>query len=268
LAEGEAVPTSVSHKLHFVNRFCRCSTVAGGEADLSTEPLLVIAPPLRGDRMAAMESLAPSTHHRKGISMIDGQPYVSQRFAIDWIRLTEAGTMSDGSSTGNTAYPGYGEDLLAVAPGTVVKITQGVPDNQTPPARDVTITNDTIAGNLIVIQIAENRYAFYGHCIPGSILVEEGDEVVTGQVLAHMGNSGNSDLPHLHFQIADTISLFEAQGVPYVIGQFSHDADFPYWNDDSPDFQTWVTGFTWTLLDEAVPCTSESFANGMVVTFE
>jgi murein DD-endopeptidase MepM/ murein hydrolase activator NlpD len=35
------------------------------------------------------------------------------------------------------------------------------------------------------------------------VKVHVGDEVRRGQVLALMGNSGNSDAPHLHFGIED-----------------------------------------------------------------
>ena len=37
----------------------------------------------------------------------------------------------------------------------------------------------------------------------GSFRVKPGDKVKLGQVLAEVGNSGNSYSPHLHFQITD-----------------------------------------------------------------
>jgi hypothetical protein len=45
--------------------------------------------------------------------------------------------------------------------------------------------------------------AFYAHMRPGSLKVKVGDKVVTGQVLGVLGNSGNTDAPHLHFHVMD-----------------------------------------------------------------
>lgn len=40
-------------------------------------------------------------------------------------------------------------------------------------------------------------FAFYGHC--NSLDVQEGDDIKTGQIIAHSGNTGSSTGPHLHF---------------------------------------------------------------------
>jgi murein DD-endopeptidase MepM/ murein hydrolase activator NlpD len=51
--------------------------------------------------------------------------------------------------------------------------------------------------------------------------VKVGDRVKLGQVLGLVGNSGNSDLPHLHFHIAQAAaSPLAAEGVPYVFKSF------------------------------------------------
>jgi murein DD-endopeptidase MepM/ murein hydrolase activator NlpD len=76
----------------------------------------------------------------------------------------------------------------------------------------------------VVIDIGGGRYAFYAHVQPGSLRVKVGDTVKRGQVLALVGNSGNSTEPHLHFHIVDGIapgtSTLGAEGVPYAIEQF------------------------------------------------
>ena len=40
-------------------------------------------------------------------------------------------------------------------------------------------------------------------------------------MLALLGNSGNSDAPHLHFQLADTNSPLGAEGIPYEFEDFT-----------------------------------------------
>ncbi len=62
----------------------------------------------------------------------------------------------------------------------------------------------------------------YAHLIQGSLLVKPGDKVKKGQQIAKLGNTGNSNAPHLHFQLMNGPSLFEADGQPYVIEGFSY----------------------------------------------
>jgi hypothetical protein len=64
------------------------------------------------------------------------------------------------------------------------------------------------------------RFAVYAHLQPGSLKVKLGDRVRAGQALALLGNSGNSDAPHLHFQLVDANSPLGAEGIPYEFEQF------------------------------------------------
>jgi len=92
--------------------------------------------------------------------------------------------------------------------------------------RVVFIKNEQIdwiesAGNYVIVDIGDQKYACYAHMAPGSIRVGVGDAVAEGQVLGLMGNSGNSDLPHLHFQVVtDTPSFLGAEGYPHVYRSF------------------------------------------------
>jgi murein DD-endopeptidase MepM/ murein hydrolase activator NlpD len=55
----------------------------------------------------------------------------------------------------------------------------------------------------------------------GSLKVKVGDTVKTGQLLGLLGNSGNTDSPHLHFHIMDGPSPLLSNGVPYVFTSFT-----------------------------------------------
>ena len=92
-------------------------------------------------------------------------------------------------------YPGFGQPVLAPADGRVVEITDDYPD--TPPG-----TNGESA-NTIVLDIGE-RYLVLAHLKQGSVLVQVGDEVHSGEPLAAVGNSGHTNEPHLHLQIQDS----------------------------------------------------------------
>ena len=117
------------------------------------------------------------------------------------------------------SYNIYGQEALAVAPGVVVKIVDGLKES-TPGAYPDNITFENADGNSVILKIAPHKYALYAHLQPYSIRVREGEQVIMGQTLGLVGNSGNSIAPHLHFQIMDSPSALNANGLPYVIDSY------------------------------------------------
>src|SRR6185312_245751 len=83
------------------------------------------------------------------------------------------------------------------------------------------ITAEKAGGNHVVVAIGGGRYAFYAHLQPGSVRVKVGQKVKVGQVLGLLGNTGNSDGPHLHFHIMDSPHPLEANGLPYRFSNFT-----------------------------------------------
>jgi murein DD-endopeptidase MepM/ murein hydrolase activator NlpD len=77
------------------------------------------------------------------------------------------------------------------------------------------------AGNYVVVAMGHGRWAFYGHLQPASIVVRAGQQVNAGQTLARLGNSGNSDAPHLHFEIMDGPTLQASSGLPFRFRRFT-----------------------------------------------
>ena len=65
------------------------------------------------------------------------------------------------------------------------------------------------------------RNALYAHLQTGSVRVRPGDVVTTGQVLGLLGNTGNSDAPHLHFHVMNGPVPLASQGLPYVFDRFT-----------------------------------------------
>ena len=82
------------------------------------------------------------------------------------------------------------------------------------------ITLETVGGNHVIIDIGGGHYAFYAHLKPGSLRVKVGDRVKRGQVIALVGNTGNSTEPHLHFHISDYPSPLGSEGMPYGYDAF------------------------------------------------
>lgn len=192
-------------------------SLEGGRTPVRAGSPPALSPPLRGDRWVAVNGPANGTGHRRAMQVIDGLPWIAQRFAIDWIRLGADGLPFHGDPKKNESWVGYGSELLAVADGTVSDTKDGIPENvPLAPERAVPMTLDTIDGNYVVLDLGDGRFALYAHLQPGSLRVKVGDRVRKGQVLGLLGNSGNSDAPHLHFHVMDASAPMVAEGLPYV----------------------------------------------------
>ena len=73
------------------------------------------------------------------MAQFNGMLINSQRFAIDWKQLNEAGAFFEGDKTKNESYVDYGAEVIAVADGTItstldelVPNTPGVLRRETP----------------------------------------------------------------------------------------------------------------------------------------
>ena len=181
--------------------------------------IVTIAPPLRGDNWAALNGPANASGHRRALIPVGGRTHIAQRFAIDWVRLRDEGNTYSGDRLDNKNYRAYGTEVMAVADGAVVTVKDGIPEN-VPGGRAVPITLETVGGNHVILDLGGGFYAFYAHLQPGKIRVKLGDHVRAGQVLALLGNSGNSTEPHLHFHICDANSPLACEGMPYLLNSF------------------------------------------------
>jgi murein DD-endopeptidase MepM/ murein hydrolase activator NlpD len=56
-------------------------------------------------------------------------------------------------------------------------------------------------GNFVAILHEDGTRAVYLHLMPGGALVERGQHVAQGQVIARSGDTGWSATPHLHFEV-------------------------------------------------------------------
>lgn len=112
--------------------------------------------------------------------------------------------------TRNEDYPSYNERLYSPMDGTVAKIVDGIPDNR-PFAGNYPYN----AGNTIVIRNGD-LYFLLGHLKCDSFQVKEGDTVEKGQHIAHVGNSGWTERPHLHMQLirSGDEDYWHGMGVP------------------------------------------------------
>jgi len=76
-------------------------------------------------------------------------------------------------------------------------------------------------GNQVMLEIAPNVFAVYGHLQPGSLRVKAGDTVKVGATLAKIGNTGPSFGPHLHFGLLNRPDMFTGRSLPFVIDSYT-----------------------------------------------
>ena len=99
----------------------------------------------------------------------------------------------------------------------------GLPE-QIPGKSPTGLRLEQYGGNHIVQDIGNGNYAFYAHLKTGSVKVKVGDQLTTGQVIAALGNTGNSDAPHLHFHVMSTPDPLRSDGLPFVFESFRLDS--------------------------------------------
>ena len=149
------------------------------------EECVVLDLPVRGTWLAGHAGASEITNF-----------HTTHRYAIDVLKRGPDGRMVDGSDLVVTNWYGYGEPVYAPADGQVVKVVDGLPCG---PIGNRDLANP--GGNHVVIDIGNGRQVLLAHLVAGSVAVEEGAYVTSGALIGRVGNSGNSDAPHLHLHV-------------------------------------------------------------------
>jgi hypothetical protein len=188
---------------------------------VATTRAIVIPSPLAGGDWVAMNSCCKLSAHRAAMLGGGGKMGFPERHAIDFIRIdSNGGLYRPGEPPSMANNYSYGAELLAVAPGKIVAIQNGIPD-QPPDVNPTGYSLNQLGGDYVVLEINPHLYALYAHISPDTIRVKLGQRVVRGQVLGLLGNSGNSTAPHLHFQLINGPAPLTSDGVPYVFEQLT-----------------------------------------------
>jgi hypothetical protein len=171
---------------------------------------------------------------------------VPKEFALDIVRLSGEGLSHKGDGTRFEDYYDYGADVLAAADGRVVGMANDQQEdptvmqhpNESQEAYFARLQRNqgalmakgptAIAGNYVKIDHGKNEYSFYAHLQPGSVRVQVGDQVKTGDVIGKLGSSGNSTEPHLHFHVCDKPDPLMCAGIPVTFNNVTIQwADLP-----------------------------------------
>lgn len=188
---------------------------------VSDTPPVRISPPLAGEGWLNGNSCCALTPHRGAVNPIDGAYHAPERYAIDYVQVDADGSFVTGPVDDLASYPYFGSDILAVGDGPIVSMRFDLPE-QTPGADPTGLTLDEYGGNHIVQDLGDGVYAFYAHLQPGNPLdVEVGQQLRRGETIALLGNTGNTDSPHLHFHLMDSPSPLGSNGLPFVYDAFT-----------------------------------------------
>jgi hypothetical protein len=249
LAKDAALPKAIKHRFD-IEVAKEADSATGGDRDPAPQPpeqivvtgddlpvgpaAIAIAPPLKGARwVVGGGCCAPPSYHRGATLPINGAIRIAERFAIDFVQLNDKDMLFEGDMKEVSDYAYFGDEIYSVADGTVVTVEDGLPE-QVPGKLPEDATIKMAGGNHVVVDIGGGHYAFYAHMQPGSLRVKVGDKVKAGQVLGLLGNSGNTDSPHLHFHIMDGPSPLLSNGIPYVFNFFTGEARL---TDEDPLFK-------------------------------
>ena len=172
---------------------------------------------MTASRVVPIESYAQKTHllfpfRGKGIilqagAMNGGHRNRSGEYALDATGLDDAWSPTKpGDGKKNSDYPGFGRDIIAPADGVVVharndRPDQPVGDESNPEFYAAEYKRGGDPGNFVVIDHGSGEFSMIAHFQPGSVKVAVGDKVTQGQVLGKLGHSGDTDTPHVHYQL-------------------------------------------------------------------
>ncbi len=132
-----------------------------------------------------------------------------QRWAYDFI-ITKNSKSYKNSGKKLEDYYCYNQPIFAPANGIVKYIENNIRDKQINEKED-----NSVFGNRIIIEIAENQFLFICHFKYKSIKLKVGDKISQGELLGRVGNSGNSSEPHIHIHLQDSIRDYLAESIPF-----------------------------------------------------
>jgi hypothetical protein len=125
----------------------------------------------------------------------DAHAWPHQRFSVDLTMVddTNSTIKPDADPNVNDSFYAYKQPVLAMKAGKVIKSWDQEDENFGKTA------NPAIKNiNYVLIEHAPNEISGYYHLRKGQNVVKVGDNVVVGQQLGQVGNSGGSSEPHLH----------------------------------------------------------------------
>ncbi len=164
-------------------------------------------------------------------------------FAIDFWKVDSTGSPFRGTGRRAADYYGFGLPIYAADGGEVVAVENAVTQDWVARLQRAGETDDAyvrrvsqynmqsmkgdvhkaLMGNYVVIAHANGLYTAYGHLKVGSVIVAKGQHVTRGQAIGRVGDTGDSQMVHLHFQVCDGPDPLAAHTIPISFADVSID---------------------------------------------
>jgi murein DD-endopeptidase MepM/ murein hydrolase activator NlpD len=104
-------------------------------------------------------------------------------FGDTWHVSRGAGRLHEGVDIGAAE----GKNVYAVGDGRITK--------------QYVVGTNQLTGNGLILRMADGTYFFYAHLLDFAPGIGLGTPVKAGQIIGYVGTTGNSGVPHLHFEV-------------------------------------------------------------------
>lgn len=158
---------------------------------------------------------------------------IHQEFGYDLWKVDADGQDFKGDGSRYEDYYSYGQPVIAPADATVYGCRDDGADapllngrmvkdmaefsRKIQAYRDLLLQKggyQELLGNYLILDHGNGEYSHLVHIKKGSLRVKKGDKVKQGDVLAQVGNSGLSNVPHLHYELMSGPDLPNRRGLP------------------------------------------------------
>ncbi|WP_442613887.1 peptidoglycan DD-metalloendopeptidase family protein [Parasphingopyxis sp.] len=169
--------------------------IAGRQAPADTVDLA--APLDSGRYLVVSGGTTPALNpHLMTLSGARFAAYRGQSHAVDIIGIDDWGFRAPGIGPRDPRrYSIYGARILAPCSGRVVGVSDGSPDMPVPE-----MDRSDMTGNHVRIA-CDGGIVVLAHMAPGSVRPAPGDDIESGAWIGNVGNSGNTNEPHLHIHV-------------------------------------------------------------------
>ena len=226
---GRRAPARLSNRIHYsipqgapFRAAIGSTTVHGPVLSSARRAPVLISSPLQGSGWVAAQGCCedPTSPHRTAVLPANGTYVDAEMFDIDWLQEV-GGSLYRGDGKQLDDYPSFGAPIYAVAGGSIVSTIADRPEVPPMETNPSVRTPDDFGGNEIVEKLRSGVYAFYAHLQTRSVLVRPGQVVHAGQMIARLGNTGNTTAPHLHFGIHDGPRPLTSNSLPFEIDHYT-----------------------------------------------
>lgn len=217
LSVPATMPLALRHRVHYADTSTGSSVsqADGGHAAVVVGKTPVLAPPLRGGPWVAVHDARWERGHRR-VGYAQGDTLRTPgRHAVDWVKVDDAGRKSPGTGDVAAATYSHGEDVLAVGDGVVSRVIDDMPERLR-----LSDKATRTEGNTVVLELANGRFAHYGHLKPRSAVVKAGMRVRAGDKIAEVGFSGSASDPQLHFALTDGPEEMASEGLACTFDRY------------------------------------------------